>query len=223
MVFINGSPKATSTSVSAFLSRYGEELMKTGNNFHTHLVNVRESIAQNHCERDFEQMQNADALIFTFPLYIFCVPGIVMRFMQDFHNHLKRNGVTVSNTKVYAIVNCGFPEADINTEAVRVIECFSKNIGAHFGFGIMIGGGGILKEENQGVSFMKKTFIALENGFRLIMQDIREGRSEPLPNLFIHLNFPRWLYLFFADRGWINVARKNGLKKKEMYKRPYEA
>ena len=119
-------------------------------------------------------------------------------------------------------MNCGFPEADINAEAVKVIECFSKKIGASFRLGIMIGGGGMLTDEVKDAPFMKKTFTALDNGFRMMAQDIQDDRLDPLQNLSIALNFPRRLYLFMADKSWVDTARKNGLKKKDLYKRPYE-
>lgn len=222
VVFINGSPKTTPSSASALLISQGQGLIKSESNIQTYTVNIRESITHNHCEEDFECMQSADALIFAFPLYVFCVPGIVMRFLQDFHDYIKKNVGSAGNIKVYAIVNCGFPEAGINAEAVRVIECFSKRIGAHFRFGIMVGGGGMFTDGVKDAPVMKKTFTALSNGFRLMAQDIQTNRCDPLQNLSINLNFPRGLYLLIADRSWVSLARKNRLKKKDLYRRPYE-
>ena len=123
--------------------------------------------------------------------------------------------------RVYAIVNCGFPEGGINSEAIGVIECFSKKTGADFRFGIMIGGGGMLSDSMKDIPYMKQTFMTLDNGFSFMAQDIQGKSTEPVKNFSSDLGFPRKLYLFMADKGWIQTARKNGLTKKQLYARPY--
>lgn len=71
-------------------------------------------------------MLHADALIFVFPLYIFCLPAILMRFLQDYRRYLTDHTNETGRMLVYAIVNCGFQESDINSEAVRVVRSFSE-------------------------------------------------------------------------------------------------
>ncbi len=220
IVLINGSPKMAPPSASDFLNSYGEGLLKS-DNLNVFRVNVRDSLTHGNWNRDFELMLHADALLFTFPLYIFCLPGMMMRFMQDYYTYFKENNGKADKIKAYAIVNCGFPEAGINRDAVEVIRCFSKKIGADFRFGIMMGGGGMLGEGVKDAPFMKKTFARLDDGFRLMAQDVQGNVSEPLKDVFIDMEFPRKLYLFIADRGWVSTARKNGLKKKQLYARPY--
>lgn len=220
IVLINGSPKMSPPSASDFLNNLGEGFMDP-DTFRVFRVNVRNSLTHKGWDKDFEVMLKADALVFTFPLYIFCLPGIMMRFLQDYYAFLRKNGGNTAETKVYAIVNCGFPEAGINGEAVEVIRCFSKQIGANFRFGIMMGGGGMLMEGMKDVPFMKKPFTELEAGFRLMTQDIQSNLSESLENISIEVEFPRKLYLFMADRDWVRIARKNGLKKKQLYAQPY--
>lgn len=220
IVLINGSPKMSPPSASDFLNNYGEGLMKS-DNLNVFRVNIRNSLTHRDFSRDFEMMLNADALLFTFPLYIFCLPGIMMRFLQDYYTYFRENSGKARKMKVYAIVNCGFPEAGINSEAVEVIRSFTQKIGADFRFGIMMGGGGMLMAGVKDAPFMKKTFTELEAGFRLMAEDIQGNVSQPLKNISIDMGFPRKPYLFLADRGWISTARKNGLKKKQLYSRPY--
>lgn len=220
VVFINGSPKMSSTSASDFLAGFGEGQMNS-DTFQISRVNVRESITLKQCEKDFEAMLNADGLIFAFPLYIFCLPAILMRFLQDYYIYFNKNKDRSKKTKVYAIVNCGFPEADICGEAVRVMECFSKRIEADFGFGILMGGGGMISEGIKDAPFMKKTFNTLKDGFSVMSQDIKGDQTEPMNTLSIPLSFPRKIYFFMADKGWVSDASKNGLKKRELYRKPY--
>lgn len=220
VVLINGSPKMSLTSASNFLNNFGEGFMRS-ETLQISRVNVRSSLTHKTWDKDFEVMLKADALVFTFPLYIFCLPGMMMGFLQDYDAFLSKNNHSSRKAKTYAIVNCGFPEAGINSDAVEIIRCFSKRIGADFRFGILLGGGGMLVEDTKDAPFMKKTFTALEGGFRLMAQDIQDSLTGPLENISIEISFPRKLYLFMGDRGWFSMARKNGLKKKQIYAQPY--
>lgn len=220
IVLINGSPKVSLPSASGCLSKVCGKSMKS-DDLQVLRVNVRESLTHKSWDEDFEMMLKADALVFIFPLYLFCLPGMMMRFLQDYYAFFRKKGGNAGKTKVYAVVNCGFPEADINREAMEVIRCFSKKIGADFRFGILVGGGGMLTDVAEDASFMKKTFAELENSFRLVAQDVQGSLPESLRNFSIQMSIPRKLYLFMGNRGWISMVRKNGLKKKHIYARPY--
>ena len=36
-------------------------------------------------------------------------------------------------------------------------------------------------------------------------------------NIYASINYPRRLYIFQGNNSWTSVARKNGLKKKDIY------
>lgn len=143
-----------------------------------------------------------------------------MRFLEDYHKFYIQHGKAAVNAKVYAIVNCGFPEPEINLEAVRVIRSFCHHVNAHFRFGVLIGGGGMLVGAKN-APFMKKSIRNLNDALLTIAKDIESNDLIIVDNIKIAMNFPRRLYLFMGDRGWHALARKNGLKKKDLYKRPY--
>jgi putative NADPH-quinone reductase len=142
VIIVNGSPKTTDVSVSGMLCSLLEKRFEPE---HAHIIriNVRKNIDRDNTE-DFSSMMNADAVVFVFPLYFFCLPGLVIRYLQDFYEffgqHKKESDGII---KIYAVVNCGFPESDINSEALRVVKSFSMHINASFRFGISIGGGGM--------------------------------------------------------------------------------
>jgi hypothetical protein len=218
IVLINGSPKVNETSTSKFLAEaLGARIDPATAN--QSFINIRQSISRHRTEQDFATISKADTIIIAFPLYIFCLPGILIRFLEDYYNFYLENG-RVENTKVYAIVNCGFPEPGINLEAVRVIRSFCRHIKADFRFGILIGGGGMLLEARD-APFMRKTIKELEQAFASIVEDIAGDALQAMDNINIAMNFPRRLYFFMGHRGWVSLARKNGLKKKDLYRRPY--
>jgi multimeric flavodoxin WrbA len=182
-------------------------------------VNVRQNVISK-TEDAFKIMLESDAMIFTFPLYFFCLPGLLMRFLQDYYQYFEQHKNDTIKAKVYAVVNCGFPEPDINEEAVRVIQSFSQKIEAEFRFGVLIGGGGMILGTKE-APFMKKTMTKITGAFELMKNDISSNNLALQKNIYITAKFPRRLFFFMANQGWSSFARKNGLKKKDLYRKPY--
>jgi multimeric flavodoxin WrbA len=221
IVLINASPKINEDSVSGYLvSMLSDRIGTDGVN--KTIINVRQSLTKHQTQNDFDAISKADAIAIVFPLYIFCLPAMLTRFLEDYYHYYIETGKIARNQKVYAIVNCGFPEAEINREAVRVIQSFSRHINAEYRFGTLIGSGGMLIGA-KGAPFMKKTLIKLQNAFDEIKNDALNNGHQNLEDVLINVNFPRRLYLFMGDRGFINEAHKNGLKKKDMLRKPYRA
>lgn len=219
VVLISASPRTTAESMSEWLASSGEDCLKE-ESIHVSRIHVRESILKGRAEPDFETMLHADVLVFLFPLYIFCLPGMLMCFLQDFSQYYNEHKGEARSAKVYAVVNCGFPEPDINREAVRVIQSFSGKINAVFRFGVLIGSGPMICEAKN-APFMKRTLTELDAAFALMKTDILNTVLQPVENILISVRFPRKLYFFMGGRGWISSARKNGLKKKDLYRKPY--
>ncbi|MBP1762925.1 MAG: putative flavoprotein [Firmicutes bacterium] len=218
IVLINASPKINEPSVSEYLvDAVGSCIDEAAAS--KYFISVRQSITRHKTGEDFAVISKADAIIITFPLYVFCLPGMLMRFLEDYQQYYVENGQNASHAKVYTIVNCGFPEPGINLEAVRVIKSFCQHVNMSFRFGIMIGGGGMLLGTKD-APFMKKTLKSMHDAYATIVQDIENDDLKEMDNISIAMNFPRRLYLFMGNRDWFSQAGKNGLKKKALYKRP---
>lgn len=219
IVLISASPKVNQESASKFIismleNRIGNADVSKAN------IDVRESFSKNTVKQAYEVMSKADAVVFAFPLYFFCLPGILMRFLEDYYHYYLENVEAAHKPKIYAIVNCGFSESGINSEAVRVVKSFSNHINAEFRFGILIGGGGALVGAKD-APFMKKTMSLFENSLDKIINDIIGDDHQECENIEITVNIPRWLYMFMAGKGFTMTGRKNGLKKKELYRKTY--
>jgi len=220
VVFVNGSPKIGEDSVSGYLTTMGIELFED-DDLDIYDIHIRRSMSRLKTEEDFPFMRKADAIVFIFPLYIFCLPGIVIRFLQDYYAYwLQGKDKTNTNQRIYAVINCGFPESGINEEAAAVIQSFSEKTGSIYRFVLLIGGGGMLLGAKE-APFMKNTLNSIKDAFRLMHDDIAAGASAPIPDRYVEMNFPRKLYLFMGNRGWYSMARKNGLSKKDLLAKPY--
>jgi hypothetical protein len=220
IALIDGSPKINEKSVSKYLADIVAKLI--GDIADKTYINIRQSFMKQQTVDAFKFLLKADAIIITFPLYIFCLPGILMRFLQDYQQFLLESGKTLTNKKVYAIVNCGFPEPEICLEAVRVIKSFCQHTNAQFRFGILIGGGGMLVGAEKAF-FMKKIFRKLNDALLTIAKDIQGNDPGIINNVEIAaMPFPRKLInLMMNSFGWPSMARKNGLSIKDLYRKPY--
>ncbi len=216
---LSASPKVSEDAVSEWLATRAESTL-AGDAVEIRHINVRKSIAQKQTAEDFTYMLDCDAMLIVFPLYIFCLPGMLTRFLQDYYAFTRTQPDNGKKTAVYAVVNCGFPEPGINREAVRVIKSFSEKIGAEFRFGIMLGSGGMLLSA-QDTPMTKETASQLNSALAVIKNELLTGAREAVENAEISVKFPRFLYFFIGGRGWMSRAKKNGLKKKDMYARPY--
>lgn len=223
IVLIDASPKINEKSVSKYLTDIVAKHIDEGTAVKT-CINIRQSFTKHEIQENYKILINADAVIIAFPLYIFCMPGILMRFLQNYYQFYLENAKQSTNPKVYTIVNCGFPEPEIDLEAVRVISSFCRHINAHFRFGILIGCGGMLLGA-EGKPVMKRVVQKLNYAFSEISKDIQNTNIEKKDNIIISaMNFPEWIFRFLMNAfGWASMASKNGLKRKDLYRKPYLA
>jgi hypothetical protein len=143
---------------------------------------------------------------------------MLTRFLQDFAvSHPQANHPAL----VYAIINCGFPEPEINQDAMRVIEQFAIQTGRVFLGGVMIGGGGMLIAA-QSAPFMRPIFEEIDGLFSRVKRDALSGQPEAALITQVAPKFPRQLYFFAGNAGWRSMARKNKLKRKDVYRKPYQ-
>lgn len=218
VVLLSASPKVNQEeAVSQFLTRHGEACLK-GDLLNVQVLSVRETLLHHKTEESFAAVQRADAVVVIFPLYFFCMPAMLTRFFQDF---VAQYPAAEKATNVYAIVNCGFPEPEINLEAMRVIESFCRHTGRVFGGGVLIGCGGMLLGAQQ-APLMKPVFEAIGGLFSRVKLDLESDKPASKTLRSVAVKFPRFLYFLAGNTGWRMVARKNGLRSKDLYRRPYE-
>ena len=220
IAIISASPKPSADpSVSSYLADMANELFAR-NNISPIRIDVRKSNAQERNEADFAAMNKADALLMIFPLYFFCLPGLLMQFLEDYASYREKNRETSTRSNVYAVVNCGFPEPEINEEAVRVIGQFAAAFDAQFRFGVMIGGGGMILGTKE-IPPIRNMMEKLCGAFEIMVRETSEGAVIQRQNISLDVKFPRKMYFFMGNLGWNGNAKKNGLKKKEMRRTPY--
>ena len=219
IVLLSASPKVDQEwAASAFLAKYGESRL-AHDSLSVNTIPVRHAMLHHDTDDAFASLQEADSIVMIFPLYFFCLPAMLTRFLQDFAAQMP---AATKACTVYAIVNCGFPEPEINSEAMRVVEIFAHRTGRSFGGGVMIGCGGMLLGA-QGAPFMKPVMASIDDLFARVK---REAARQDLIESHIAVvapKFPRQLYFLAGNAGWRSSARKNHLKPRDLYRTPYRS
>lgn len=214
LILLNGSPQGQASTSAKLL-----ELCKSciGDTINVDAVETTKSILQKKQLNDYSIMEDADVIVIAFPLYIYCLPGVLDEFLVGYKEYLQ-NKANMKKQKVYAIINCGFPEAHINKDAALVIKSFCKEIEAEYCFSILIGGGGMLKPLRF-LPSVNRQWKEINLAFKQIMGDM-EQKTE-ISDIHIDSKTSKKLFSFIAETNFAVIAKKKGINKKELFKQPY--
>jgi len=129
-VMINASPKKKG-DVSGHLLQMQRILL------HGTVVKEKLRTPGDH-DRILEQLQDADTVVFSMPLYVDGVPSHVLAFMEKMEAFCKKHSLQL---QLYVISNGGFIEGNQNRVLMQVFENFCARCKIGWGGGIGIGGG----------------------------------------------------------------------------------
>lgn len=214
IIVLNGSPRMKGSISMKMLDLFQEHL---GTDCKVQVIEAGKSILHQNQWKDYGYMVEADAMVIAFPLYVYCLPGVLMEFLVGYQDYIRGKGQTPEQ-KVYAIINCGFPEARINEDAAHVIKCFCKKIHAQYRFSILIGGGGMLRPLKMMPS-VNKMWKKIEFAFGQIIGDVRDEKK--IEDIYIDVKLQKKLFNFIAETNFTVIAKTKGVKKKELFKQPY--
>lgn len=159
-----------------------------------------------------EEVYNCDALVLSFPLYVDGIPSHFLRFMEDLLHYIKLSDK--KDIYIYAIVNCGFFEGKQAKLAIQMVENWCVKVDLQWGMGVGVGGGGIVSIKS--IPLGKGPKKSLGAAFLTLANTLKNTGSAE--TIFINPNFPRFAYILAAHQGWNQEAKRNGMKKKELFK-----
>lgn len=214
LVLLNGSPRLSgSTSMKMldlFKSRPGSDCSIT-------VIEAARSILQKKQLRDYPCMAKASAIVIAFPLYVYCLPGALTEFLAGYRDYIRDTGKQAEQ-KIYAVINCGFPESRINEDAALVIKHFCAEVHAEYRFSILIGSGGML-QPLKAMPSIHNMWKRIGSAFDQIIRDICSATV--CADVHINVKLPKKLFFFIGQTNFRVVARMRGIKKKELFRRPH--
>jgi len=220
ILFINGSPRR-SRSCSALVLKDLAGVMKEEGVLEEEPEVITPSRKLPADPQDvLEKLEEADIWVMALPLYVDTLPGHLTWWLRQYELYRQRTG-TRKEIRVYAVVNCGFPEPEQNADALEMLEIYCGKNGLSWRLGIGLGMGEPYKEM-AGIPLKSRFKSAIYDSCRTAAEDIRAAGDGPAANRFVKVRFPRFLYTFMGSIGWRQQARKNGLKRGDLYARPLQ-
>ncbi len=191
---VNGSLRGEKSSSREFLSDVLTRMNAA--EFSTEKISVKAKSHDGYPDETLSIMAYADAVVIAFPLFTYSLPGGLARLLEDFYSYATRGGGHSKNAKVFAIVNCGFPEPGICNEAIRVVRNFCARLGLSYRFSVAIGSGPATVMTRK-IPFLN---LALKRAFSRIVKDIRGAGSEKMEDMFIKPIIPKGIILKIKEQ-----------------------
>lgn len=214
IALINASPKQKESASSTIVGLMHDFLKNADSNkfqvfeYEIHKAGLDET----------SEFLKADILVFAFPLYVDGIPSHLLQCLCEIEQIRKELYVNQNDRKqrVYAVVNCGFYEGKQNQNALLMMENWCEKANFIWSGGIGIGGGGMLAQmqfKEDGKGQMYQAYQAL----REIVAHIKDETK--IADQFTTPDFPRWIYILGAQFGWRQMAKANGLKRRDLNKK----
>lgn len=165
-------------------------------------------------------INNADLVVIAFPLYIDCLPYLVIKIMELVAENRKEMK-NLMEQRLICIVNNGFPESHQNNTAVAICRQFAKETGFEWSGGLQLGGGEAINGEPlHKVKGMARNVIkSLDLAATALSENnpIPQEAKEKMAKFLV----PAWLYRLAGMMRWKRDSKKHGVNK-QLYSRPYE-
>jgi hypothetical protein len=216
-VLLVGSARPTGTSTSESLGRYLLQRLGESDEGLHHVNRVRGEMA---CQSLLRAVDLADLVVLATPLYVDSLPYLLTRAMERIARH-RGNMRAGDDTRLLAIVNCGFPEAHHTTTALDICRAFARGARFEWVGGLGLGGGEVIG----GRPLAEVGGIAhnVRHALDLTADALRAG--EPVPDEAVRLMarplIPARLYTLLGNLGLKRDARANGVRE-ELDARPFE-
>lgn len=214
IILLNGSPRIKGSTSMKLLDLFKNRLRSDCT---ATVIEASKSILQKNQLQNYSRMTKADAIVIAFPLYVYCLPGVLIEFLAGYRDYINKTGEPAGQ-KIYALINCGFPESRINDDAALVIKRFCQEIYAEYRFSILIGCGGML-QPLKAMPPVHNMWKQIGSAFNQIVLDVC-GKNA-CADIHINSKLPKRLFFFIGQTNFVVLARMSGIKKREIFKKPY--
>lgn len=168
-----------------------------------------------------EAIDAADLVTLAFPLYEDTLPAPVIAALEQIAAR-RRSREQTRRPLFTAIANCGFPEAQHNTNALAICETFAGKAKFQWAGGLSMGGG----EQIGGrpLASVGGQTIMMRKSLDMAADALAQGRSIPKAarDLMSKPVIPAWTYRLLGEYGWKQRAKPYGAGKL-LKRQPYLA
>ena len=205
IVILNCSLRADNANTKKFMKR----LLPLLDGEHE-IINMSSYLA--HPEKLVELLLSAEKLVLGTPLYVDGVPSAPLRIMEL----LEKSG-KMAGKKIYVIANMGLYESKQISNLLSIMKTWSEACGSEYCGGLAIGAGEMLKMMMRSENIDKGPSKNMAEGVKKIAAAINSGQA--IEDIYADpYKFSRGMYVFCANASWPLDAKKNGLKKKDLFR-----
>ncbi|MCR5251800.1 MAG: hypothetical protein K6E50_14470 [Lachnospiraceae bacterium] len=155
---------------------------------------------------------SASKLVFGMPLYVDGIPSQLLRIMEKMEGQQRKG-----NKTIYAVANMGFYESAQIKNLLGMVGAWCEKCGYVYGGGLAIGAGEMMG--NGKLAEMPKGPAGnMIKGLEKLGNAVSESRVAG--DIYADASgFSRGMYMACANFSWMPQARKNGLKKRDLFRR----
>lgn len=173
----------------------------------------------------FPAMAESDVLLIASSLFVDALPASLMAFLERYAKFLASlpPAARAKRQRVFAVVNCGFYEGRQNACALEILAHYCAFAGLAWSGGVGIGTGEMIsavKNVPPQASIRKPVIRVIRD----LADAIARGPDGALASdEFAQHGIPWFLYKIMGEAGWRAQVKKNGLKAKDLFRRPLES
>ena len=162
-------------------------------------------------------LASAEKIVFGMPMYVDGIPSAALRIMEAMERICAVQ--KPAGKKIYLICNMGFYESSQQVHLVSMMHSWCECCGFDYSGCVAIGAGEMLGMMMAATNIEKGA--AAEVGSALAKLSEAINKDQKAGDLYAGpKGFPRCCYMFIANSNWPRGGRKNGLKRKDLYRCP---
>ena len=210
IILLNSSLRGDNANTRKFLNRMAERMEGKAE-----IINIGTYMSKQ--DELISLLSSAGKIVLGMPMYVDGVPSALLRIMEGLEKYSK-NTDRNNERKVYAVINMGLYESVQIKNIFTQVKKWSDICGYDYSGGIGIGAGE-----------MNGNFASAPSGSKGPAKNANDGldkmtdiiiKSEKMEDVYADAyKFPRKLYMFLANLSWPMDGKKNGLTKKDLYRR----
>jgi len=210
VLFINGSLRGERANSKRFLNRIIPDIKGDIDfiNLNSYLKNPDELK---------NKILSAEKVVLGMPLYVDGIPSAPLRMMEMIEKCVTLDEA-FAGKKIYVVTNMGLFESKQLVNLLSMVKLWCDKCNFTYGGGLAIGAGEMMTGFMDAKNIDGGPTRNVAAGFRELASAINE--SKQIEDIYADSNkFPRSLYMLIANSTWPKGIKRNGLKRKDLYRK----